>query len=135
VRPPRRTAGLGNPKPRGSARARPPARTNRLVSVASPEEAHLDSAEITHRKPRSRTPVRLPSGWAERRKHYWNSRWGRLARQDILVSEDAGTWMVEAREGGADGKSRWFELPNENRAPDCVRDLISASGFDGWREL
>jgi hypothetical protein len=71
----------------------------------------------------------------ERRKHYWNSRWGRLARMDVLVYEDAGTWMIEAREGGSDGKSRWFELPNEDVALDCVRDLISASGFDGWREL
>jgi hypothetical protein len=42
---------------------------------------------------------------------------------------------VEAREGGADGKSRWFELPSEDLVTDCVRDLISASGFDDWREL
>jgi hypothetical protein len=42
---------------------------------------------------------------------------------------------VEAREGGADGTSRWFELPNEDLALDCVRDLISASDFDDWREL
>ncbi len=71
----------------------------------------------------------------ERRKHYWNSRWGHLARLDILVYEDAGTWTVEAREGGADGKGRWFELPDEDTALDFVRDLVSASGFDGWREL
>jgi len=42
---------------------------------------------------------------------------------------------VEAREGGANGKSRWFELPDEDTALDFVRDLVSASGFDGWREL
>ena len=71
----------------------------------------------------------------ERRKHYWNSRWGRLARMDVLVYEDGGAWMVEAREGGVDGRSRWFELPNEDLATDWVRDLISASGFDGWHEL
>jgi hypothetical protein len=71
----------------------------------------------------------------ERRKHYWNGRWGRLARMDILVFEDAGAWVVEAREGGADGKSRWFELPDEDRALDCVRDLITVSKMDGWREL
>jgi hypothetical protein len=46
-----------------------------------------------------------------------------------------GVWLVEAREGGADGKSRWFELPNEDLALDCVRDLISASDFGDWREL
>jgi len=71
----------------------------------------------------------------ERRKHYWNGRWGRLARMDILVFEDAGAWVVEAREGGADGKSRWFDLPDEDRALDCVRDLITLSKMDGWREL
>ncbi|HEY2671088.1 MAG TPA: hypothetical protein VGJ07_12030 [Rugosimonospora sp.] len=71
----------------------------------------------------------------ERRKHCWNSKWGRLAREDILVSEDGGVWLVEAREGGAEGKSRWFELSNEDLALDCVRDLINASDFGDWREL
>jgi hypothetical protein len=71
----------------------------------------------------------------ERRKHYWNGKWGRLARMDILVFEDGGSWVVEAREGGADGKSRWFELPGEDLALDCVRDLITVSKMDGWREL
>jgi hypothetical protein len=71
----------------------------------------------------------------ERRKHYWNGKWGRLARRDILVFEDAGTWLVEAREGGADGKTRWFELPDEDTALDCVRDLITQSKMEGWREL
>ena len=71
----------------------------------------------------------------ERRKHYWNGKWGRLARRDILVFEDGGTWLVEAREGGADGKSRWFELPSEDMALDCVRNFITLSKMDGWREL
>ncbi len=51
------------------------------------------------------------------------------------VYEDAGTWTVEAREGGADGKSRWFELPNEDLALEFVGDLITASKMDGWPEL
>ncbi len=71
----------------------------------------------------------------ERRKHYWNGRWGRLSRMDVLVFEDAGAWVVEAREGGAEGKSRWFELPDEDLALDCVRDLITLSKMDGWKEL
>jgi hypothetical protein len=71
----------------------------------------------------------------ERRKHYWNGKWGRLARRDILVFEDGGAWLVEAREGGADGKSRWFELPSEDLALDCVRDLITLSKMDSWREM
>jgi len=54
---------------------------------------------------------------------------------DVLVFEDAGAWVVEAREGGAEGKSRWFELPDEDLALDCVRDLITLSKMDGWKEL
>jgi hypothetical protein len=45
------------------------------------------------------------------RKHYWNGRWGRMTRMDILIFEDGGVWTVQAREGGAEGRSRWFDLP------------------------
>jgi hypothetical protein len=69
----------------------------------------------------------------EHRKHWWNGRWGRLTRRDILLFEDGGQWWVEAREGGPDGHSRWFELPDEDRALDCARDLMA--GRDGWREM
>jgi len=41
----------------------------------------------------------VPSFVVERRKHFWNGRWGRIARLDILIFEDAGRWLVEAREG------------------------------------
>ncbi len=54
---------------------------------------------------------------------------------DILVFEDGGVWTVEVRDGGADGKSRWFELPTDDVALDCVRDLITLSKVEGWREL
>jgi hypothetical protein len=69
----------------------------------------------------------------EQRKHWWNQRWGRLARRDILVFEDAGIWRVEAREGGIEGTSHWFELTSEDAVLDCIRDLMS--GVDGWKEL
>ena len=69
----------------------------------------------------------------ERRKHWWNSRWGRLSRRDILVYEDGGRWWIEAREGGADGRSRWLECADEDAVLDIARDLMS--GTDGWREL
>jgi hypothetical protein len=49
----------------------------------------------------------------ERRKHFWNGGMGRLVRHDVYVYEDAATWWVEARQGGGDGESRWFELPGE----------------------
>ena len=69
----------------------------------------------------------------ERRRHYWNAKWGRIARRDILIFEDAGRWLVEAREGGEDGASRWFDVGDENGAFDLVRSLMSDS--TDWREL
>jgi hypothetical protein len=42
-------------------------------------------------------------------------------------------WWVEAREGGAEGRSRWFEFADEDAAADCVRMLVA--GTERWREL
>ena len=69
----------------------------------------------------------------EKRKHYWNGRWGRIARLDILVFEDAGQWTVERRVGGAEGRSVVVEFDDEDAALDRVRDLIA--GTEQWREL
>ena len=69
----------------------------------------------------------------ERRKHWWNGTWGRLARRDVLLWEDGGRWLVEARRGGADGRSRWFEYGDEDAATECVRGLLADSPH--WREL
>jgi hypothetical protein len=69
----------------------------------------------------------------ERRKHWWNGTWGRLARHDIYLYEDAGHWRVETREGGADGRSTWFDYDGEDAALECVRGLLDDSPY--WREL
>jgi hypothetical protein len=69
----------------------------------------------------------------QRRKHWWNGRWGRLARMDVLVFEDGGRWWVEAREGGVEGRSRWLECADQDGADDYVRILLA--GRDDWREL
>jgi hypothetical protein len=69
----------------------------------------------------------------ERRKHWWNGTWGRLVRRDLYVYEDAGRWLVEARLGGAEGRSRWFEYDSEDAALECVRGLFTES--DEWREI
>ena len=73
------------------------------------------------------------NGLMERRKHWWNSHWGRMARHDILVYEDGGQWWIEDREGGADGRSRWLECPDEDSALGVVQGLMVAG--DDWREL
>lgn len=72
-------------------------------------------------------------GVMEKRKHFWNGRWGRLARVDIVLYEDAGRWIVEERTGGVEGRSVMTEFDNEDAALDRVRDLLA--GTDDWREL
>jgi hypothetical protein len=69
----------------------------------------------------------------ETRKHYWNGHWGRLARTDIFVRVDGDMWLVELREGGAEGHSRFIDADDEDAAFDVARDLMI--GADGWREL
>jgi hypothetical protein len=69
----------------------------------------------------------------ERRKFWWNGKWGRLARRDVMLWEDGGVWWVEAREGGPEGRSRWIEHETEEAALETVRILIA--GMDRWREM
>jgi len=69
----------------------------------------------------------------ERRKFWWNGKWGRLARRDVLLYEDGGVWWVEAREGGVEGRSRWLEYQDEDAALDAVRALVA--GVDRWRQM
>jgi hypothetical protein len=69
----------------------------------------------------------------EKRKHYWNGRWGRLARLDVMLYEDAGRWSVERRLGGVEGRTELTEFDREDDAFDRMRDLLA--GSDDWREL
>lgn len=69
----------------------------------------------------------------EKRRHYWNGRWGRLARTDVVLYEDAGRWIVEHRSGGSEGSSTMIEFDSEEAALDRVRDLLAGAG--DWREL
>lgn len=69
----------------------------------------------------------------ERRKHFWNGTWGRLARRDVYLYEDGGRWWVEAREGGAEGRSRWDDFTDEDAALARVLVLLDQPGQ--WTEL
>jgi hypothetical protein len=69
----------------------------------------------------------------EQRRHWWNGRWGNLARQDIYLRTDADTWWVEVRKGGADRVSRRWELGDEDQALDVVRALLTRD--EDWREI
>jgi hypothetical protein len=56
-----------------------------------------------------------------------------LARRDVYLREDAGTWHVEDRTGGAEGRSRWYVYADEEAAIERI-EAILATG-DGWLEL
>ncbi|GIJ79467.1 hypothetical protein SAMN05443287_106321 [Micromonospora phaseoli] len=69
----------------------------------------------------------------EQRKHWWNGKWGRLARRDVFLRADADRWYVEQRAGGAEGVSRFYEYDTVDDAEETVRALLQ--GTDTWREL
>lgn len=69
----------------------------------------------------------------EQRKHWWNGKWGRIARKDVFLRVNGDTWHVEARAGGAEGASRFFEFGGEDEALDAVRTMLTGPGT--WREL
>jgi hypothetical protein len=69
----------------------------------------------------------------EKRKHFWNGRWGRLARVDVILYEDGGQWLVEHRIGGVEGRATMIEFEREDDAFNRLRDLLT--GTDSWREL
>ena len=73
----------------------------------------------------------------QRRQHWWSGKWGRLARRDVLLYEDdeTGRWTVEAREGGADGESRWWHWACEADAMQLVAGLTVNGPVDQWREM
>ena len=69
----------------------------------------------------------------EQRKHWWNGKWGRIARKDVFLRVNGDTWHVEARAGGADGVSRFYEFGGEDEALESVRAMLNGPGT--WREL
>jgi hypothetical protein len=69
----------------------------------------------------------------EQRKHWWNGKWGRLARRDVFLRVDGDQWHVEQRDGGGDGTSTFREYDSEDEAYEAVRALLT--GPDEWRDL
>ena len=55
------------------------------------------------------------SGDAEPRvlvRHWWNRRWGRMARRDVYIRTDGMRFQLELRAGGTDSDRRarcWFD--------------------------
>jgi hypothetical protein len=72
-----------------------------------------------------------------RRRHWWNGKWGRLARRDVFlnVDDETGLWWVEAREGGAEGKIHRQEYDCEPDAMRYIGRLTAETVIDKWREM
>ena len=69
----------------------------------------------------------------EKLKQWWNGRWGRLARVDIVLFHDESRWIVEHRIGGVEGRSTDSSHASEADALAQVGRLLA--GSDGWREI
>jgi hypothetical protein len=79
-----------------------------------------------------RTYVLYPAV-VELRRRWWNGRYGSLVRRDIYLFLDGDGWLVQAREGGADGRTRAWSPPTEAYALQLCDDLMNDQ--DGWIEI
>jgi hypothetical protein len=53
----------------------------------------------------------------------------------LYLDDVTQKWTVEAREGGVEGDSRWWELNSEAEALQLIGGLIEPTVVDAWREL
>ena len=66
-------------------------------------------------------------------RHWWNGSWGRLTRRDVYVRTDGRAWEVEARLGGAEGRSTIRACPDEAAATAIAEGWLDRH-FE-WRQL
>lgn len=67
-------------------------------------------------------------------RQWWNKRWGRLSRRDVLIHYEPEKWLVEAREGGPEGRIKKVPAGNEAEALQIARRFMEL-GSDDWREI
>jgi hypothetical protein len=78
------------------------------------------------------TGVRYGAGMV-RERWWWNGKWGRIARRDVMIHRDDVVFYVVARSGGAEGRSRQYAATD---AADAQRlaDRFMATD-ERWREM
>jgi hypothetical protein len=82
-----------------------------------------------------RTHVRTHPGVHLLVRHWWNRRYGRLVRRDVLIWSDGYRgWEVEARKGGGEGTSRRQAVHDEREASVLAQRWREAGG-DDWLDV
>ncbi|GGJ75510.1 hypothetical protein GCM10010123_01860 [Pilimelia anulata] len=72
---------------------------------------------------------------ARTRRHWWNGKWGRLARRDIFIRQTPSGVELELREGGYDGRSVRATFPTEGSAVVEAERRMQPHPTDDWREV
>jgi hypothetical protein len=66
-------------------------------------------------------------------RHWWNGIAGRRGRRDVYIRTDGERWEVEAKMGGAEGRSRVQQCPGESSAQILADAWLG--GRPEWREM
>jgi hypothetical protein len=69
----------------------------------------------------------LPDG-ARSDNQWWNKRWGKLARRDVLIHYTPEKWEVEAREGGPEGNRKRVPADSEIEAVRIAERFMELGG-------
>lgn len=65
---------------------------------------------------------------------WWNGRWGKLARRDVVLRQRGAWFVVEAWQGGPDSTPRTWTFPNEDQASAWLRRCLD-DGLGGWQRV
>lgn len=70
----------------------------------------------------------------EAQRVWWNRKWGKITRRDVLIYYRPEQWLIVAREGGPEGKAKKVEAASEAEALQIAEEFRRLGGGD-WREL
>lgn len=68
------------------------------------------------------------------RRQWWNRKWGRLTRRDVLIHYKPEEWSVEAREGGPEGRAKTVPAGSEAEALQIAARFMEVGGGE-WKEM
>jgi hypothetical protein len=66
-------------------------------------------------------------------RHWWNGNQSSRGRRDVYIRSDGKQWEVEARAGGATGRSKLHRCPSRTSAKILAEAWLG--GRPDWREL